>query len=209
MEKERLQRYYSQHHKQRRRLGFIFGGTERAELFARWIGKGKEILDIGCRDGALTSYYVTDNTVVGVDIDKEALKVCETKLGIRTRWLDINRKLPFESSSFDVVVAGEVLEHVFCPELVLEEIYRVLRSGGLSIGSVPNAFRLKNRLKFLLGREYEVDKTHLHHFSMDGVRHLLEKYFVDVEIIPIIGRFTALRPRLFANDLIWRCRRAD
>ncbi|MHA1712710.1 MAG: class I SAM-dependent methyltransferase [Candidatus Ranarchaeia archaeon] len=207
MEKEHLQKYYSQHHKDKKRLGFIYGGVERARLFAGWVGKGKRVLDIGCRDGALTSYYVAGNTVVGVDIDKEALKICEERLGIKTLWLDINQGLPFEPSSFDVVVAGEVLEHVFYPELVLEEIYRVLSSGGLFIGSVPSAFRLKNRLLFLLGIEYETDKTHLHQFSFKGLENLLKRYFVHVQIIPISSRFICLSPKLFGNDLVWRCQK--
>lgn len=207
MDKEYLQEYYSQHHKEKRRLGFIYGGAERAKLFAGWVGKEKSVLDIGCRNGALTSYYVSGNTVVGVDIDKEALKVCEERLGIKTLWLDVNQGLPFEPSAFNVVVAGEILEHVFYPELVLQEICRVLMSGGLFIGSVPNAFHLKNRLLFLFGIEYEIDKTHLHQFSYKKLENLLKRYFDHVLIVPISGRFTFLSAKLFGHDLVWRCQK--
>ena len=64
------------------------------------------MLDLGCRDGALTSAYVEGNTVVGADIDQVALARAE-KLGIETRWADLDEPLPFEDASFDVVVAGE------------------------------------------------------------------------------------------------------
>jgi SAM-dependent methyltransferase len=121
--------------------------------------------------------------------------------------LDINRELPLEPSSFDVVVAGELLEHLFYPELVLAGIHRILRSDGLFVGSVPNAFRLKNRLLFLLGRDFEADPTHLHHFSIGGLRTLLERHFVEIEIVPIASRFLWLSPRFFGNDLLWRCRK--
>ena len=74
MERECLQKYYSQHHKDKKRLGFIYGGVERAGLLARWVDKGKRVLDISCRDDALISYYVAGNTVVGVDMISTDIK---------------------------------------------------------------------------------------------------------------------------------------
>ena len=49
----------------------------------------------------------------------------------------------------------------------------MLRPGGFFLGSVPNAYRLRNRLVFLLGRPPETDPTHLHMFSPDAIRALL------------------------------------
>ena len=99
-------------------------------------------------------------TIVGVDADREALAEAQ-KLGIETRWADLDDALPFEAGTFDVVVAGELLEHLRDPRRVVSEVLRVLRSGGTFVGSVPNAYRLKNRLRFLTGRKPENDPTHL------------------------------------------------
>lgn len=197
--------YYTKHHQEGKRRNFVFGGAERGQLFARWIGVGKKILDLGCRDGALTEFYSHGNDIVGVDIDKEALEQCHKRLGIKTIWLNLNEPFLFESASFEIVVAGEILEHTIFPEVVIAEVNRVLQNQGIFIGSVPNAFRLKNRIKFLLGKDYETDKTHLHHFSISSLKDLLEKYFTSIEIHPISGKFVALSPKLFANDLVWRC----
>lgn len=196
---------YQTHHGKRNRFGFIFGGRERGERFRAWVGTGRRVLDIGCRDGALTRYYAAGNEVVGLDIDRRALGVCAQELGIEARWADFNQGLPFDDAYFDVVVAGEVLEHSISPALLVAEIARVLRPEGTFIGSVPNAFRLKNRLRFLIGREIEHDETHLHMFSVRALRTLLEKHFCQVRIVPIASRFLWLSPWLFANDLLWQC----
>src|SRR6266404_4644417 len=123
----------------------------RVELFRRYVGgPGRHVLDLGCRDGALTQAYAGGNEIVGVDADREALAEAQ-KLGIETRWADLDDALPFADGSFDVVVAGELLEHLRDPRRVASEVLRVLRPGGTFVGSVPNAYRLKNRLRFLRG----------------------------------------------------------
>jgi SAM-dependent methyltransferase len=202
---EALQQIYSTHHKTGKRLGFTFGGSEKGSLFAEWIGIERDVLDIGCRDGTLTQYYCAGNHVVGVDVDQEALKQCERLTGITTQWLDISNGLPFADGSFDVVVASEVFEHLPWPHQAAQEVARVLRPGGRFVGSVPNAFRLKNRLLFLVGKEFEVDPTHLRHFSPASLKQMLDASFTHIQIIPAIGRLVRAHGPLFANTLLWRC----
>jgi len=202
-----LAEMYQTHHRKHKRFGFVFGGWERGEHFRTWVGTGQRVLDIGCRDGTLTRYYAGGNEVVGLDIDQRALDVCAQELGIETRWADFNQGLPFDDTDFDVVVAGEVLEHSISPARLVAEIHRVLRPNGTFVGSVPNAFRLKNRLRFLIGREIEHDETHLHMFSVRTLKALLKRHFCQIEIVPVASRFLWLSPQLFANDLLWRCRK--
>jgi len=203
----RLAEIYEEHHQRGDRCGFTFGGEEKGRRIAAWVGTGRRVLDLGCRDGTLTRYYVPGNEVVGVDLDRAALAQCERILGIQTRWADLTAELPFNDSSFDVVVASEVLEHLSWPEIVVREAARVLRAGGAFVGSVPNAFRLKNRLLFMLGIEYERDVTHLRRFSRRGLSGLLSKYFSDVRVVPAFGRIARLHGPLFANSLLWRARK--
>jgi SAM-dependent methyltransferase len=201
----RLQREsdrYRRHHVEARSPQFIFGGEERVELFRRYVGgPGRRVLDIGCRYGTLTSRYAAGNEVVGIDVDKEALDTT-AELGIETIWADAEEPLPFDDGSFDIVVAGELLEHVRDPEALVAEAYRVLRPGGTFVGSVPNAFRLKNRLRFVAGRQPDRDPTHLHMFTPIDIRRLLEP-FHDVELYFIASRLLRLWPRLFGNDLVF------
>jgi SAM-dependent methyltransferase len=199
---QELSERYGEHHRLRRGRAFVFGGEERARLFRELVGgPDKRVLDLGCRYGALTQAYLEGNHVTGVDVDREALAEA-AKLGVETHWADLDERFPFGGDAFDVVVAGELLEHVRDPAHILAEARRVLRSGGLLVGSVPNAYRLKNRLRFVLGRPPESDPTHLHMFSSSDVRTLLRE-FDDVELRLISSRFLRLHAGLFANDIVF------
>jgi SAM-dependent methyltransferase len=114
----------------------------------------------------------------------------------------VEEPLPFEDASFDAVVAGELFEHLQFPDVLAGEIRRVLRPGGVLVGSVPNAFRVQSRLRFLLGRPPEDDPTHLRMFSPDAMRALLSG-FEDIRLDFVGGRYTRLNARLFARDLVF------
>ena len=203
---EQLSKRYAEHNRLERGAGFVFAGPERAELFRRYVGgPGRRVLDLGCRDGALSSVYAEGNSLVGVDADREALAEAE-KLGIETRWADLDEPLPFEDASFDVAVAGELLEHLRDPQRVVGEVRRVLRPGGTFVASVPNAYRAKNRIRFLLGRKPEDDPTHLQMFSAGEVRSLLAG-FDEPQLHFIAGRLVPVHARLFANDIVFSGRK--
>lgn len=202
---DELSERYRRHH--RARTGtFVYGGGERADLFRRYVGgPGRRVLDIGCRYGALTRAYLAGNDVVGVDVDRWALDEA-ARLGIETHWADAEQGLPFEDETFDAVVAGELLEHVRDPGGLVAEARRVLRPGGTLVGSVPNGFRLKNRLRFLAGRKPEQDPTHLHVFSPADLQALLER-FDEPRLHFISSRFLRLHPRLAANIIVFAGRK--
>jgi SAM-dependent methyltransferase len=195
--RERLNERYGEHHQ--RRQEFVFGADERAGLLAGLVGgPGLRVLDLGCRTGALTQYYAEGNTVVGVDVDRSALEQAEARLAIDTVWADVEDELPFPDESFDVVVAGELLEHLADPVAVVAHIRRVLRPGGRLVGSVPNAFRLKSRLRYAAGRHPETDATHLQLFTPTALAALLED-FDDVQIRFAVGRYVRWHARLMAR----------
>jgi hypothetical protein len=98
-----------------------------------------------------------------------------------------------------------VLEHLQFPDVVVAEIRRVLKPGGLFLGSVPNAFRLRNRIVFLMGKDYEIDPTHLHQFSPQLLRRTLAA-FVDVRVEFHGGRRRNLHPRLMATQMYFSAR---
>ncbi|TMK54792.1 MAG: class I SAM-dependent methyltransferase [Actinobacteria bacterium] len=203
---EDLSDRYGEHHRERRSREFVYAGEERVRLFREYVGgPNRRVLDLGCRYGALTRAYAEGNEVTGVDVDREALAEA-AKLGIDTKWADADEPLPFEGASFDVVVAGELLEHVRDPDGLVAEARRVLRPGGQFVASVPNAFRLKNRLRFLLGRKPEDDPTHLHMFSPADVESLLRD-FDEPRVHYIAGRFVPLHGALFANDIVFAGRK--
>ena len=202
---QRLEQEYRTHHERSRSSTFVFGGVERAAPIARRVGTGGRVLDLGCRTGALTSHYLDGNEIVGVDVDREAL-VAAAKLGIATVFADLDEPLPFPDAGFDVGVVAELLEHLQFPGRLVEEAARVLRPGGRIVGSVPNGYRLKSRLEFLLGGPPDRDPTHLQLFAPQHLRALLVGWEA-VELEFVAGRLVPLHGRLFANDIVFSARR--
>lgn len=203
---ERLASRYEHHHGTSRPPGFIYGGDDRAQVVASLVGTSNMVLDLGCRDGSLAATFDDSNTITGVDIDRNALRLASEK-GIQTHWADLSATLPFPEETFDVVVLSEVLEHLPDPEFTIREVRRVLRDNGRLVGSVPNAFRIKNRLLFTIGRDFETDPTHLHWYSPSAMeRVLMNGGFRAVNLQFGVGRFARLSPRLFGNSMFFEAR---
>jgi ubiquinone/menaquinone biosynthesis C-methylase UbiE len=167
---------------------YLYGDEQRKQLYVRLIGRGHKILEVGCRAGNLTQFFHDGNEVVGIDVDRNALVEFEKRLGLKSHWVDVDSEdLPFTDGQFDIVVFSEVMEHLRFPQKALKEIARVLQPGGRLVGSVPNAFRLRNRLKFLAGKPFESDPSHLRSYSHTLVRRELGGHFKDIEIHPVSG----------------------
>lgn len=105
------------------------------DSFARFLS-GK-VLDVGCDDGHLKTLIKGD--YVGID-----------KYGQPDILHDISSGLPFEKESFETVVALDVLEHIDDIHFVFDELCRVSKKW--VIITLPNAFELRGRLLFLLGK---------------------------------------------------------
>jgi SAM-dependent methyltransferase len=200
---EDLSEQYEDHHHRSRADGEFVYVPERIPFFKRALHPpGKRILDLGCRTGAFTRNFLEGNEVVGMDVDRVALDAA-TQLGIEPVLANVEEPLPFADASFDAVIAGEVLEHVRFPDAVVAEIARILRPGGVLVGSVPNVYNLRSRLSFLRGGPPDPDPTHLHMYSPSAVAALLAG-FDDVEIGFFGGRFIRLHARLLSWDIAFR-----
>lgn len=201
-----LETMYRTHHAKRRGDGFVLLGDERGSFLRETVGKGNHILDIGCRDGALTKYFKEGNTVLGADIDSDALARAKQDIGIDTMHLDLNGEWPFEKNSFDAVVAAEVIEHLYYPEMVIEKIARVLKPKGILAGTVPNPYSLMNRFRYVLKQKRGTplaDPTHINHFTVQELHSILSKHFEKVEIRGLgrLGWLAHMFPQAFAFDL--------
>jgi 2-polyprenyl-3-methyl-5-hydroxy-6-metoxy-1,4-benzoquinol methylase len=201
-----LEDIYSSHHSKRRGEGFVLLGDSRGRFLIERIGQNKTVLDIGCRDGALTSYFAKGNTVLGVDIDSASLNRAKETLGIETRQVDLNGEWNLFTEKYDVVVAAEVVEHLYYPEKVFKKVTAVLKPGGIFLGTVPNAFSLAHRARYLFKQKRNtplMDPTHINHFVVEELKALLEEDFVDVRIHGLgrLGVLAQLFPQAFAYDL--------
>ena len=202
-----LSDFYSKHHLGGNRINQSISEEKRSQLFKKWAGKNKKVLDMGCRDGILTRHFIEKNEVTGLDIDKLALEACKNNLNIKTIWADFSLQIPIPTSSFDVVIAGEVIEHLPYPEITISEVSRILKPEGLFIGSVPNSYHLKNRLRVLKGRLIDYDQTHLRAYNVMLLRQYLEKEFLVEELTSSRGKSAFLSIAWFGRDLVWKCKK--
>jgi ubiquinone/menaquinone biosynthesis C-methylase UbiE len=104
---------------------------------------GKGVLDAACGVGYGTAMLADAGAarVVGIDSDTAAIADASSRYGDRpsVQFLSADlRALPFEDSSFDLVVCFEAIEHVERQEAALDELRRVVRDGGHLLLSSPN-----------------------------------------------------------------------
>lgn len=197
-----IEKIYTTRHLFKNKAGGGSSGfeKERVKLFIEWIGSGKKVLDIGCRDGRIARHIMAvGSTVTGFDVDSESLKLCPE--GMRTEWHDLNEdwQIGYENT-FDTVLATEVIEHIYYPDRTLSRIVSVLNSDGMFIGSVPNAFNIKNRIRLLFARIKNTplaEPTHINHFSSRSLEVLLKKHFRNVFITGVSKPRWAILARLF------------
>jgi len=146
-------------------------------------GKGNDVLDLGCGDGALAEMIrAAGNKVTGIDVSGPAIEKARSK-GIRVYDNDLNTEWAgLIEEKFDAVVCGEVIEHIFDTDRFLRNIYAVLKEEGRLILSTPNLAALGRRLFLLLGINPHIELTarkedagHIRYFTPGSLRRLLKE----------------------------------
>jgi len=157
-------------------------------IILRWLG-GREpgsVLDLGCSGGVLSERIRgLGHKVTGVDL----LELPGVH-GRVDRFIQANldEGLPEDvaaSGPYDVVVCGDILEHVRFPEMVLRDIREVLAPDGVLIASVPNFGHFYARTRTVLGLfDYDqrgvLDNGHVRFFMRRGIMRRLRQAGLDV-----------------------------
>lgn len=199
---------------------------------------GLRVLDLGFGAGLLARRIRSRCSFLGgIELDPEAARegapyfdrpiLGDLLDGLRSPWGD----------PFDVVVAGDILEHLPDPAAALELLRDLLAPSGRLLISLPNVANLTVRLSLLAGRfDYQdrgiLDRTHLRFFTARTGERLLSSCgftvlartptAMPVELaIPFLGRpplgalvrwsslaLARLRPTLFAYQFVFEARRA-
>ena len=155
----------------------------------RLVGNNKRVIDFGCAVGDFAQMLTAKGCqVTGVEVNAKAAKVaeqyCEQVIVVDLDFVSLAEILP--QQAFDVVVFGDVLEHLRDPWKVLEETRQLLKPEGYVVASIPNIAHGAIRLALLQGRfEYMtqgiLDNTHLRFFTRKTVEELFARsgYFVN------------------------------
>jgi 2-polyprenyl-3-methyl-5-hydroxy-6-metoxy-1,4-benzoquinol methylase len=151
--------------------------------------KNKSVLDVGCVDhdikqiqGSWMHREINQlaKEVLGVDHLPEAVQELQ-KLGFKV--VCQNAEALNLNKTFDVIVAGEIIEHLKNPGLFLEGAAKHLKPGGILILTTPNAFSIANVFKILKRNKIKVNDDHTCWFDPVTIQTLLAKnHFIAREI---------------------------
>jgi 2-polyprenyl-3-methyl-5-hydroxy-6-metoxy-1,4-benzoquinol methylase len=197
-----------------------YGGHERLLALA---GTPRRVLDVGCSSGDLARRLVERGaSVIGIDTDEqaaaEARAVCEQVLVGDVETME----LPFPDESFDLVLCGDLIEHLHDPERFLSRIRPLIRPGGRLVLTTPNVANWALRLGLLAGRwRYTdrgiLDRTHAYLFTKKTLQETLDRagysileFDVTAPVpklgVPVVERVAhavaRVRPSLFAYQFV-------
>lgn len=114
------------------------------DKYIHLLNKNDKIIELGC-GRAYTSLYLLDNgfsDVTACDFSTEVINILNTEhKELNTSVFDISEKLPFKDDEINVIIADLCLHYFDSKKTkeILNEIYRVLKSGGYLIGRVNSA----------------------------------------------------------------------
>jgi 2-polyprenyl-3-methyl-5-hydroxy-6-metoxy-1,4-benzoquinol methylase len=141
------------------------------------VGNGLDVLDVGCGAGIISTHvWKMGNHVTCADLPTI------TSLTHKRRFLLVvtsdAEQLAFASNSFDVIIALEILEHLWNPHAFLDEAYRILKANGHLIIEVPE------------GREGLRWDSHIQFFTLEVLKQMPGAKFDVSEVKrlkPVVG----------------------
>ena len=177
-------------------------GVRRAFLLGH-VRSGQRVLDVGCGDGAFAAELVRAGCVVSaVDVAEEAVRRALVRApAVDVRRVEEGAALPFAEDAFDVVWAGEVLEHVADVVGLLAELRRVLHWGGTLLATTPYHGRVSVAVLALRGRleeHFDPRADHLRFFTARSLRAVLEDAGFRAVTVDAAAGPPLLRPGLHA-----------
>lgn len=150
---------------------------------------GKNVLHLGCSSGKYIEDRLKRGSLLheriikvayklsGLDIDEESLSVMREKLGYDNLYQGNVENLDDVNidEQFDIVLAGDLLEHITRPGSMLEGAKRLLAPEGKFIVSTNNAFGLNYQIRRWSGT-FKEHFEHVCFFSPETLLHLFERH---------------------------------
>lgn len=176
------------------------------------LGPGARVLEVGCGDGFFSSEMARRKlTVTGIDLSPEAVRRAQERTPSGLFLVhDVTHPLPFDDDSFSAVWCSEVLEHLFSPLYVLQEIYRVLQPGGMALLTVPYHGLLKNLMisAFAFERHFDPEYPHLRFFTIRSLSSLVRKAKLSIAQCSTCGaQLGVVRDALFPTNILLAARK--
>jgi ubiquinone/menaquinone biosynthesis C-methylase UbiE len=167
--------------------------------FAKRLVAGKDVLDAACGEGYGSNMLVkVAKSVTGLDIDSNTIKHAQNKYkSDNLTYIEGScSALPFENSSFDVVISFETLEHLEHQQQMLAEFNRVLRNDGILIISTPDKKHYSDATGFV--NEFHVKELYKNEFEQ-----LLNSYWSQQVWYSQAMTFNSVMEKLDSKEMVY------
>jgi SAM-dependent methyltransferase len=104
--------------------------------------------------------------------------------------------------TFDVVVAGELIEHLANPGLFLERANKHLKKDGMLILTTPNVFSPSFIIRRIFNRDLHVNEEHVAYYDVQTLNQLLTRYNFELEDV-----YWHVRPEAYRLNFLIKFRR--
>lgn len=116
-----------------------FSNHRKVYLFARQFAKNRDVLDVGCGTGYGTAILAeVARSVIGIDNSRSAIGLASRRYKFVIFRQMNAENLEFPSDRFDFVLSSENFEHLQDQRKHLQELKRVVRTGGICLIATPN-----------------------------------------------------------------------
>jgi 2-polyprenyl-3-methyl-5-hydroxy-6-metoxy-1,4-benzoquinol methylase len=164
------------------------------------------LLDIGCSTGTWSMHWQARGwATCGIDIDRRHVEIARQN-GVDARCCDLNaERIPFPDESFDLVFAGEVIEHLVDTDAFLAEVARCTKRGGHLIVTTPNLASFENRVRLLLGMypawlNYNLQGSgHVRGYTLPVLKQQMRTH--GLQAIRQTGNWVPFIPQHFTDDV--------
>jgi 2-polyprenyl-3-methyl-5-hydroxy-6-metoxy-1,4-benzoquinol methylase len=133
------------------------------------LGNSLRVLDVGCGEGAIGEPILKMGNYV-ISVELPTIATLAHSCGVPIVVAGDAEHLTFASNSFDVVIASEVLEHLWNPHNFFDEAYRVLRANGHLIIETPE------------GKGSLLYDDHKNYFTVELLKQMLGARFTICEV---------------------------
>src|SRR5258707_3681222 len=149
------------------------------------IGGDDTVLDIGCGDGAsVIAAGRAGAAVIAADVVDETIQAVRKKMAsVPARHFEAHvsdcNPIPIPDESCTVVIAQEVLEHVWDPEVVIREMVRVGRPGCRYLITVPHPAS-ESLMRTVAYAEYFQAPNHVRIFEPDQLKRIVRSTGLEI-----------------------------
>lgn len=162
---------------------------------------GGSVLDVGCGSGGLLERLPVTSRRVGLEISPVAAVAARDRCDEVIVAGVLDPDVGLGEGAFDVVICGDVIEHIGDTSAALARVGDWLAPGGSLVVSVPNIANWQSRLRLLKGVwRYEEsgiwDSGHVRFFTMETIRSQLGRQGFDVESLTTTQALSHQLPRL-------------